>query len=277
MNNEFKMQSADMDGLGRKLIDIGLEFYEASIYIFLVRFGSNSVWHIAKNINLPRTTVYRYVNNLVEKGFLVERVEGKGKKYEAIIKGKFDSLIKNKQIELQRAQQESINLVTQLESLALQNSSNYKVLHYRGVDGLKQVTWNSTRAKDTFRIFEIDLLTSVIDEKFAEDMRIEFARMPIEFRQLTNKTIFSDYTKVTEHIQQWRVKYLPRDVLDIKIEIQVYNDVICMYDYKDKDVFIVEIYNQKLADMYKQMFDFYWGVARPMKIVSPFGAAILDL
>jgi hypothetical protein len=107
-------------------------------------------------------------------------------------------------------------------------------------------------------------------------MRIEFSKMPIEFRQLTNRTEFQDYTRVKEHVKQWRLRHLPKSILDIKIETQIYNDVVCMYDYVESEVFITEIYNQKLADMYKQMFDFYWQNAIPMKIISPYGAAVME-
>jgi predicted transcriptional regulator len=258
-------------------MDMGLEFYEAKIYLSLISNGINTAWYLSKEVSIPRTTVYRYLKSLVDKGFVVERLEGNRKKFEALVREKFENLINQKQQEFLAVKEESITLVKELSSLATLDISNYKVLHYRGIEGLKQVTWNATRAKGAFRIFEIDQLNSVIDNKFAEGMRREYAKMPIEFRQLTNKTIFTDFTKVTEHIQQWRLKYLPRDILDIKVETQIYNDVVCMYDYTGPEVFILEIYNQKLADMYKQMFDTYWGVAKNMKIVSPYGAAILEL
>jgi sugar-specific transcriptional regulator TrmB len=264
------------DVLLRNLNDIGLEFYEAKIFLLLVTNGVNSVWNIAKLTKLPRTTVYRYIENLLKKGFVVERLEGKGRRYEAIVKEKFDNIVLEKKQEYLNTQLQSSFLVKELTSLAVSGISNYKVLNYKGIEGLKQVTWNSTKATDTFRIFEIDLLTSVVDHDFAEKMRIEFAKMPIEFRQLTNKTFFGDYTRVTEHVQKWKVKHLPLELLDIKVEIQVYNDVTCMYDYSNEDVFIVEIYNQKLADMHKQMFDMYWSMALPMDIISPYGSARLS-
>jgi len=103
-------------------------------------------------------------------------------------------------------------------------------------------------------------------------MRREFAKLPIQFRQLTNRTHFEDYTKVTGHIKQWSPIYISKKILDIKVEIQTYNNVVCMYDYKDSDIFIIEIYHDLLANMFRQMFDSFWTQATPMKIISPFGA-----
>jgi sugar-specific transcriptional regulator TrmB len=268
--------SAKMDVLVQDLISLGFTPHEAKIYIFLTKSGVNSVWHIAKELKIPRTTIYRQIANLIDKGFVVERVVGKTFRYQAVIREKFDALINNLRAEVTALEEKSTDMIEKLTALSIESKTKYKILHYRGIEGLKQVEWNCTHAKDTFRIFEIDLLHSVVDHEFAEQLRLEFAKMPIEFRQITNKTSFPDYTKVSGHIDKWRVRHIPTSLLDIKVETQVYNDVVCMFDHTTDDVFIIEIYNQKLADMYKQMFDFYWANAREMRITSRYGAAVLE-
>ena len=44
-----------------------------------------------------------------------------------------------------------------------------------------------------------------------------------------------------------------------------------MYTYEKKDIFCVEIYNKDLADMQKQLFDFLWEKAIPMRIIDIHG------
>jgi hypothetical protein len=46
-----------------------------------------------------------------------------------------------------------------------------------------------------------------------------------------------------------------------------------MYHYLNKDIFCVEIINADLAAMQKQLFDFIWRHAKPMKKIGEHGEA----
>ena len=63
--------------------------------------------------------------------------------------------------------------------------------------------------------------------------------------------------------------------MKIKFEVLIYNDVYVMYRYKGKEVFCVEIYNQELADMQRQLFRYMWKKARRFKVLNKEGKAEL--
>lgn len=64
--------------LSRRLHAIGLSIYEANVYIALVVHGYGDVETIAKTSKVPRTSAYKTLHSLVDKGFAIE-IEGKPK------------------------------------------------------------------------------------------------------------------------------------------------------------------------------------------------------
>jgi len=59
----------EYDNLSRKLETLGLSPYEARAYIALVAHGYGTAEEISKTANLPRTSAYRVLQGLKERGF----------------------------------------------------------------------------------------------------------------------------------------------------------------------------------------------------------------
>lgn len=152
-----------------------------------------------------------------------------------------------------------------------------KVLYYTGIEGLEQITWNSTRAKDTLRIYEIGQdMTAFLDPTFSEKIRQELLENQVFTKQLTNKKNILPYTKIGELVKNfWEVRHIDSRELEMQFEGLIYNNVFCLYNFREKDQFCVEIYNEKLAQMQKQLFDFIWAKAKKLTILNDFGEAKL--
>lgn len=271
--------SEKQDSLQKQLEQFGFNQAEAQIYLFLLKVEQSTPLKISKDLKIARTKVYRVLDELVELGFVFEIVEGYGKKYGAESPEKIFDLINKKQREVLLLKTSASTLVNQLNTLKPMLKPNTKILHYRGVEGLKQVVWNSTKSKDTFfRIYEFGYsLEAFLDKEFAERVRREFVKnKTLHYRQLTNLKEINTDTDVKDMIDRWEVRYLSKEKLDIKIEIQIFNDVYALYEYSRDDVFIVEIYDQDLARMQKQIYDLIWESAIPLKKLNNRGSAALD-
>ncbi len=147
------------------------------------------------------------------------------------------------------------------------NDSKTKVINYKGQEGLEQVTLNSTKAKGEILLFEIENMSSFLNYGFCEDVRKTFVKNKIHIRELTNQSIQESWTKIEEFVNDyWTCRYIDPNILKMNIEVLIYNDVVAFYNYKDGDIFCVEIYNQKLADMQKQIFDFMWHYGKEVKV-----------
>jgi len=242
------------------------------LYVYALGQSRVTALQASKDLKIARTKIYRMIEKLVERGLIIEEIRDYGSKFRAESPEKLLEFLHYKEKELLMLKSTTPSLVNQLASLQATLDSDSKILHYRGIEGIKQVTWNSTKVVGDFRIYEIELMHSMIDYDFSEKVRREYIRKPQNtFYQLTNETSFEDFTEVTEHVAQWKPRFIPKSTLDIQFEIQIYNNVYCMLDYKDDDVFIVEIYNQKLADMQKQIFDAIWNNSQEMKVIGSKG------
>lgn len=264
------------DYLLKQLQNFDLGHDEASIYLFLLERPNSTALKISRDLKLARTKVYRNLEKLISKGFVKEEIKDYGTKFVAESYEKLNQLILQRENNLAEIKANAPIIFNQLAQLQLGQKSESKILHYRGVEGLKQVTWNSTKLKSDLRIYEIELMHSMLDYEFSEKARIEFTKSKsYRVYQLTNVTKFADFTNIKEHVAQWEVRHVPKSELNIEFEVLIYNNVYCMYEYRDEDIFIVEIYNAKLADMQKQIFDFIWRNAKPLKKLSDYGAAEL--
>ena len=267
--------SEELDNIENQLRQFGLSSIEVTLYLQLLEKGKDTPLELSRKLKIARTKIYRTLEKLIEKGLVIERVEGHGKKFEASSPQRLLDVVNQKEKDLLLLKSSAPTIVGQLNNLITISSTESKILHYRGLEGLKQVTWNSTKVKDIFRIYEFGpSMNNFLDFDFAEKVRRKYAQNEsAEFRQLTNHEVIEESTKVKEHIQQWKPRFIDKSELDIKFEVQIYNDVYCMYEYTKDDVFIVEIYNQQLADFQKQVFDLIWGRAEEMKKVGEFGRA----
>ena len=148
------------------------------------------------------------------------------------------------------------------------------MLYYRGVEGLKQVSYNALKAEKILRVYEVEHISDFLPQEFSEYFRREAVKRGIMTHDLTNKKSFPEFTNVTEMIRNYsQFRYIDPQKLTISFEVLIYNDVYATYSYKEEEIFCVEIYSQELARMQKQIFDFIWPEATPLKFTSDRGAA----
>jgi hypothetical protein len=195
-------------------------------------------------------------------------------KFGATHPSKLKQIVKEKEQTVKSLQQNLPDLVSQLTSLLPDSQQQGKVLYYEGKEGLEQVSYNITRAQGELRVFEMEHLDDFLDYEFSEQIRRELVDKQIITRDLTNKESFSGFTDVNELIKKYsQYRYISPDKLKIQFETLIYNDVYATYNYRDGNIFCVEIYNAQLAQMQKQLFDFIWQQAAPMQFTNDRGAA----
>jgi hypothetical protein len=187
-----------------------------------------------------------------------------------------DFLISDRQYQLNQLKSSLPTLQSNLVQLAQASTDSSRVLYYHGIDGLKQISYNSLRAKGELLTFEIGTLDSFFSHAEAEKLRARFVANKIHIRTLTNTAYIGPWTNETEMVHDWAVRYLDPRGNPFQFEILIYNDVYCMYRYTGDEVFCVEIYSQELADMQRQLFEYLWQVAKPLKILDDHGTAKLS-
>lgn len=267
----------DLDKITLLLQNLGLEKRECEIYLYLLRNKSESALKLSKALKISRPQVYRSLNSLSEMGLVSVEGQMNKRRFDALSIKNLENMVSQKKAHAELMQNSLNVLFNNYAELFASRDSGIKVVHYKGFEGLKTITWNSTKTRDIFRIFELNQdMTGFTDFDFAERVRMEFVRNGLsELRQITNLKRILPWTNFEEIVSLTEFRYLDPKLLIMNAEILVYNDVVAMYNLKNNELVGIEIYNQELADMQKKLFDFIWFQLKPLKIVDKRGGARL--
>ncbi|MBI3384879.1 winged helix-turn-helix transcriptional regulator [Candidatus Gottesmanbacteria bacterium] len=244
------------------LENLGLSNFEAKIYLYLVEHGSSTTLEISKFIEIPRTTVYRLLERLKRLGIVEEVVDQYKTKAKAVDIDRLEKLVAKKSTEVKKLQELFPDIARVLALKSLQNQNQTKVLYYRGQEGMKQMLWNLLRTKDLFRGYSYCTPVETAGPEYALEWALEFNK-----RGLSGRDLYSDQylesakknpypTPITW--DTWKSRYVSPKVLNIDHQIDIYNDVVAYYNWHEGEIFGVEIYNQKVANLQKQIFDVLW-------------------
>lgn len=219
------------------LSEFGLSDSESTIYLSLLKNGPFSTLELSKNLQLPRTNIYRICERLQNVGLVTTRDTPRGQKYEVSPLGVFDELLEKQQQELNRKRKLLPDLMGSLVNVAGRSTLGSRVHYYSGIDGIMQVNRNTLNADKILRGIEIKTMSEVVGHDEAEQMRDEYAKRGIRYRQLTNCSYFSPYTD-SKFAKMTEIRYLDPVILKIEFEVLIYNDVYVMYTYVEKRYFL---------------------------------------
>jgi hypothetical protein len=268
--------SEQINKLSIELQNFGLTNDESIIYLELTAKGQQSALALSRITHLSRTKVYEVCDKLITKGLITKLGQRYSTEYKANPPQQLDTILNQKKLELSLMESNLGGIYDSLASLSNPNQLSKNIIRYEGIDGLRQVTWNTTKATGLLRVFELATMDTFLDFDFCERVRIEYGRRGLkESRQLTNLNKINPWTNIEEFVNIWQCRYIDPKDIQLQMEIVIYNDVVAMYQYKEKSIFCVEIYNKDLAETQKQFYDFIWNQAKAMKILNPQGETIL--
>ena len=269
--------SENIDTTISLLSQFGVSELEAKVYLAILTGRGDTALALSRQLHLARTKVYRLLDNLLAQKLVVTRVGERGMRFVATSPSQLELLLSDREHELIRLRQSLPMLQSQLAQLsATESGAKPKVLYYHGIEGLKQVTYNSLRARGELLTYELETMNAFLSRGWAEDFRSKFVVNKIHTRSLVNATKMAAWTDVTEMVKHyWEMRHLDPRGNPFQFEILIYNNVYVMYRYTGDDIFCVEIYSQELADMQRLLFEYLWAVAKKFKVLDDHGTAEL--
>lgn len=258
--------SEQTDNISNLLLPYGLSSEEIEVYLYLLKNQYSTALHLSRKIRMARTKVYRILDKLIAKQLVEQKLESRGMNFGATHPDRFKVLVTEKEMQVETLKQNLSTVVERLTAFAGLHGKESKVLYYTGEEGLKQVSYNSTRAKGNLRVFEVSHLSDFLDQDYAEYLRKQYVANQVLCQDLTNLSRISKFTENKTLIDKYsQYRYIPESQLKIEFETLIYNDVYCTYTYSGNEIFCIEIYNDQLASMQKQLYDFVWTQAMPME------------
>lgn len=245
---------------------LGLTEEEVKIYLGLINKGPQTVLELSRVVKIPRTTLYRQIERLKKEGVIEEIIDQYKSKVEAVSGDRFEHLVREKEYQIAKLKGLLPEVLPLFQGSQSINQPGTKVLFYRGVEGIKQMIWNVLRCKEVYRGYTFQNWQDLVGEELVEQWSYEFEAKGIPAYDLCSDEYLQNRLK-TRHFgvwNNWERRYIPSKKLTIDHQIDIYNDVVAFYHWEDGEVFGVEIHNQKIANLQKQIFDILFESAQPM-------------
>lgn len=112
---------------------------DAKVYEAALELGPASVQSIARKAKIVRTTAYRSIDRLKEKGLMSVSVKGNKKYFVAEDPEKLKSLTRDRFKQVEEANKTLEKILPKLKGIANTVSGKPKVRFYEGIEGLKSV------------------------------------------------------------------------------------------------------------------------------------------
>ncbi len=250
----------DLEKLKENLKSLDLNEKEADIYLFLVRNGSKSSTQISKGISIPKTTIYRQIENLIKKGLVVVDKSERGDVFEAIT----DSLkftIIDKYEKIKDVYNNIETLEAEIKIIKNQKVPSTSIKMYEGIDGLKQIVWNTLKANDTMYVYTNANRNKLFGRKWFGKYLEEFTlrnktEKVIEVKKDFNKYPYDEYEVYPKFLKNTEIKFV--DEIRIKGEIMIYNDVYAMFNFENDKYWGFELHDESFVSVQRSIFEKLW-------------------
>ena len=210
------------------------------------------------------------VDDFIDKGIVEYVPLYKRKTIKAVELNTIELLVKEKELQA-RALIDNLNIFSKaVKDFSSSYIPGVNVVYYRGVEGMKQMIWHATRCEGLYRTYSYRFWNDIIGDKFTLNINREMLAKKLKVHDL-----YSDqYIKYKENWMKtrgkkpggdwsfWNARYISEKIVKINQNIDIYNDIIAYSYWDEKDIFGVEIQNQRVADMQKQIHDVLWKMGK---------------
>lgn len=260
--------SKDTQAVRAYFFKLGLSAEIADIYLALHEYGPQSISELARRSHVERTRIYRLMDEMTSSNLIEVEVQYKKNVFRAAPITNLQIIITKKEQDLRDLQSELKQLNEKLADPA-DTSPATRVQFYKGADGLKQMYWNRTKSKtENLAILSENMQMRTNLSFFARWAR-KCNEQNIKLRGIINDNFiktqqdwYEDHSN--ERLAHWQSRYLPDDVFLITHSVVIYDNVTAYCNWKDGEIFGVEMYNQEIADSQRQFFEMLWTQGLPV-------------
>lgn len=251
---------------------LGLTDVEIRIYLVLNQSGPLTILNLSRRSGINRTKAYRTIEVMQKKGVIEEIIDERKKLIKPSPIANLELLVKEQELKTKFVIENYPSIATFLSNRQSVVQPGTKVLFYRGKDGIRQQVWNTLRVEGTLLGYSYRPLVELIGEfyfswyeewvKRKKQMRDlysdEYIKSKKEYIYVKKRQIRDSLDINMGNIES---RYISPKILSINHQVDIYNEVVSLYNWHEGEVFGVEIYNEKIAQMQKQLFEIVWKLA----------------
>jgi sugar-specific transcriptional regulator TrmB len=236
--------------IAQTLLKLGFSANEAKVYLAALELGTASAQDIAQKAGIKRTTGYSVLSYLVNRGVI-----GKTK-----VKGKtrFVAEPPSRLLMLAKEVEEGLkSSLPELEGIYNKSSVKPKITFFEGIEGIKNVF------EDTLREKPKEILMWLSDDYFKDlpgysgNYIKERVKLNMHARRIAPAgSIWIRKNKVKDKEELSKTVAVPPEMMNIGIEVNVYNNKLAFMNFREKIGIIIE--SKAIADAMRQAYELSW-------------------
>lgn len=249
-----------------ELLDISED--EAQVYLKLLQTGAISGRDLAKTLGIPRTTVYNYLDLLIEKGLVMKLVSGSRTQFAANQPTDCLPFLVDQKVQASKQIQDGLPhiLDTLQETFPRENTktiSEAEIKYYKGKNGVKKIYEEALQARELRSYVNIAIMYETLPENsqvFAHALKNNKTLKMYEIIEDSaisrEQTEFQ--TKNANH-ERYFYKFLPKEVKLSAADTLIYDGKVAVINVRNQITGVV-FQNTDHYNNLKALFDSYWNM-----------------
>lgn len=246
-----------MENLEKKLLKVGLNEKAITVYLALLAIGKGNVSAIARKSGLKRTSLYQYLDELLQRDFLFQTVKGKRVEYAAANPRKLLSSFEKEKRELDRKRTSVEAAIPELEALYLKSFRKPQVTFYEGKDRVYEAYSVMVDTKhDVYTLFSLDHFFSVFTREENHELLMILQASGVKLYDLIEKPeVETERSWMKNYDSFMKGKVLPAE-LRFESDLMVTGDRLMLVSFEN--LVAVIITDHAIADMQRRFLKFIW-------------------
>lgn len=248
------------------LTEIGLSDKEATLYMTLLRHGTQAISFIAKKANFNRGTAYVILHNLLAKGLVTESTKTKVQYFTAIEPRYLVRYLEHRQKEIATQKEKVEAMMGQLTAIQNPLSAKPKIQFFDGIEGARFVLEDTLTAKEKtlcafLSIFDMsafigaDFFNDYTTQRIKKGYTLHAIRTQEKDQQAFAADIHAK-RYVTSKKEKREIRHMPATT-SFPITTYIYDNKIAIISSREEN-FALRIESRELAQLQKQLFLFIW-------------------
>lgn len=259
------------DSAKSRLIEIGLNDYEAGVYLTLLEHSPASAAFIAKKLGESRSTIYTALERLTAKGLVNTTYKNEVKQFAAEPPSALEEMLEREKKDLDGRFGLLRSLAGQLSALSHDSAHVPGIIFFEGRESLKKIYLGMLRSA-TKRSIMLVVRDEFKWEKewsflLAEEWKEKVRRLRKE-NDIGTRLLINDSPTERKQAAYYRgrkrleFRYLPKDVRLGKFVMYILGDTVAVLSLEKNHPVGIRIVNRHLAENFGQMFESMWAGAR---------------
>jgi len=249
-----------------KLVQLGLSPDEATIYLKLLKAGTSTHLRLSRETGITRSKVYRLVESLEQQGLVSRYIDDTGRFITPSEPENLTIRLAIQEAQLKERRDVLRSVVPQLARLTgVRGNKFFSIRAYEGVDGFRQMLWHELKTKGEMLVLGGATIEELApNPRWAERHRAGTITAGYYIRELLNEARWDlDFTKHSAFAEVYGQRHIDKETLDLTTQIVIYNDTVSTYHWRHDQKVGFEVISKEYANTLRQVFEFYWRMARP--------------